>query len=103
MLCCFGTRGAEAAGEGQPRCRGGALRAWVQGSSSSFGALQRRVHPAAAGWIAEPCVSDPAHGFLGCSHWAPWGLQQRATWFFGRGVQGVFLPSLHNCGVQTSF
>lgn len=74
----------------------------MQGSSSSFGALQRRVHPAAAGWIVEPCVSDPAHGFLGCSHLALWGLLQRPTWFFGRGVQGVFVPSPHTCRVQTS-
>lgn len=100
VLRCAGMRGAEAAAEGQPRCRGGAARAWVEGSSSSFGAVRRRARPAAAGWTAGPCVSGCACRSSWFSHLVLWGPQLRPTWSFGRGVPGVFLPSLRTCRVQ---
>lgn len=101
-LRCSGMKGAEAAAEGQPRCRGGAARAWAQGSSSSSGAVQRRARPATAGWRAGPCVSGPVHGPLECSRSSLCGLQQRPAWSVGHGAPGVFLPSPHTCRVQPS-
>lgn len=99
MLRCSGMRGAGAAAAGQPRCRGGAGRAWEQGSSSSSGAEQRRARPAAAGWIAGPSVSEPAHG---SSQEALWGLQLRPAWSFAHDVPGAFLPSPHTCRIKPS-
>lgn len=101
-LRCSGMKGAEAGAVGKARCRGGAARAWVQGSYSSSGAVQRRARPGASGWTAGPCVSGPVRCLVGCSCSPLWGLQQRSTSSFGRAVPSVFLTSPHTCRVQTS-